>query len=76
MLDDSVNILKVLLDKATNARVLRDSLVRTVREDIAGVRSLDGDIISEGLGQVRDFRSKNMGDIALEYGRGIHPAHW
>ena len=67
-LDDLMNVLKVLPDKVTNARVLGDSLVETIREDVASVRSLDGDIISEGLGQVRDFRSKNVGDIALEYG--------
>ena len=76
MLDDSMDVLKVLPDKATNARVLGDSLLGTIREDVASVRSLDGNMVSEGLGQVRDLRSKNVGDIALEYGGGICPAHW
>jgi hypothetical protein len=70
-----MNVDEMLPDEASNAEVVGDGLVGTVGTLIAQSGTFDWNIISEGLGQVRDFGTEDMGDISLEYGGGISPAH-
>jgi hypothetical protein len=72
---DSVDVLEVLPNEAANAGVLNNCLKGSVESLISRSGAFDRDIIREGLCQMRDLRTENMRDIALEYRRGVCPSH-
>jgi hypothetical protein len=74
-LDDTMDGPKVFPDKSSDARVLRNRLEGAVRTFVLRARAFNGDIIRERLGEMGDFGSEDVSDVALEYGRGVCPAH-
>ena len=75
MLDDAVEVLKMLPDKATNATVLQDCLKAVVRGLVSHWGTLDGDIIDVGDCVLGNLRLKDMHHIIMEDGDSVSPTH-
>ena len=62
-------------NESPNAGVLRYGLVLAVAIAVVALRAFARTIVYVGYGEVRDFGLKDIGDIVVEYGHGVRPAH-
>ena len=76
MLDDAVEVLKMLPDEATNATVLWDGLKRAVRGLVRHCRTLDGDVINVGDRVLGILQLKDVCHVVMEDGDHVSPTHW
>jgi hypothetical protein len=74
--ENAMDVLKVLPDELANARVFRDRGVAAIISFVVSGRPLNGAVIYERSGNVRDFRGEEEGYVVMEYCYGVHPALW
>ena len=75
MLHEARKVLEVFPDEELNAWVIRDGLVRSIRELVMCEWSLNSSIVEEGDGDVRDLRLEGERDIGVECGDSVRPTH-
>ena len=76
MLDDAVEVLKMLPDEATNAAVLWDCLKGAVGGLVSCCRPSDGDIVDVGDSVLGNLQLKDMHHVVMEDGDSVSPTHW
>jgi hypothetical protein len=74
-LHNVIETLKVLPDKSTDAWVGGNALLGTVGKYIPPLGSSDRDVVDVRNCGVGDFGLEDMGDVVMEYGDGVGPAH-
>jgi hypothetical protein len=70
-----MNSLEMFPDESTNARVIRDRLIRSIRMLVSSRRAFNRDVVGEGLSPMRNLWTKNVGDVALKNSRRVCPTH-
>ena len=76
MLDDVVEVLKVLPDEAADPAVLRDCLEGPVGGLVSRCRTSDRDIVNVGDRVLGNLWLKDVRHIIVEDGDSISPTHW
>ena len=68
---NTMYVLCMLPDKSSNARVLGDEFVRTVRLLISCRHAFDKKIVNKDIGLVGDLILENEDNAVLKFSRGI-----
>ena len=76
MLDNAVEVLKMLPDEAMNAAVLWDGLEHAIRGLVHRCGTTNGDIVDVGDHVLRNLRLKDVCHVVVEDGDSISPTHW
>ena len=76
MLDDVVEVLKVLPDKAVDTTVLWDCLESAISGLVSRCGTLDGDIVDVGDRVLGNLWLKDVHHIVVEDGDHVSPTHW
>jgi hypothetical protein len=76
VVEDAMDILKVLPNELANARVFWNGLVTVIVSFIMNGQPLDGTIVNKQAGDEWDLGHEEEGDIIMENGYGICPALW
>ena len=76
MLDDAVEVLKMLPDEAANAAVLWDCLKDAVRGLVSRCGTSDGDIVDVGDCVLGNLQFKDVHHVIVEDGDSVSPTHW
>ena len=75
MLDDAVEVLKMLPDEATNAAVIRDCFEGAIGGLVSHCGTSDGDIVNVPDHVLGNLRLKDAHHIIMEDGDHISPTH-
>ena len=74
-LDDVVEVLEMLPDKAVDAAVLQYCLEGAILALIRSCGATDGHVVDVGNGELRNLWLKDMCDIVVENWNSIGPTH-
>jgi len=74
VVENAMDIVEVLPDKAADLGVSRNSLILSILSFVAGSRSLDAGIVCKGLSRVWDLRFKNEDDVSMKNQHGTGPS--
>ena len=75
MLDDVVEVLKMLPDEVTNATVLQDGLEGAIGGLVSHCGTSDGDVVDVGDHVLGNLWLKDVHYIVVEYGDSVSPTH-
>ena len=76
MLDDAVEVLKVLPDEAADPAVLWECLKGAISGLVSRCGTMDGDIVDVGDRVLGNLRLKDVRHIVVEDGDSVSPTHW
>ena len=74
-LDDAVEVLKMLPNKAADAAVLRDGLKGAIGGLVSQCRTTNGDVVDVGDRILRNFQLKDVCHVFVKDGDSISPTH-
>ena len=76
MLDDVVEVLKVLPDEVVDPAVLWDCLEGAVNGLVSRCGTTNGDVVDVGDHVLRNLQLKDVCHVVMEDGDSVSPTHW
>ena len=76
MLDNAVEVLKVLPDEAADATILRDCFEGAVGGLVSCCRTMNGYIINVGDRILGNLWLEDVHHVVMEDGDSVSPTHW